>query len=73
MADFTVVHLWEHWATCQRCHEYTRDKTCWPYYEDFIIGAGEPWQERGSYVPICNCCYLELLNEEANSQSDGGS
>jgi hypothetical protein len=74
MADLTVIHLWEHWATCHRCTNYTRSKFAWPYYEDFIIGAGEPWQERGCCVPVCGCCYMELMAQEANSpmQHDAG-
>ena len=70
-ADITVINLWPFWSTCQRCTNPTRDKLGWPYYETFIIGAGEPWQERGGYVPVCRCCYLELLAAEACSTNSG--
>jgi len=63
----TVIRLWEHGAECRRCTNETLSRFGWPYYEEFIIGAGEPWQERGAYVTVCCCCYLELLNQEANS------
>lgn len=62
-----VIQLWEHWADCRRCTNPTLSKFCWPYYEDFIIGAGAWWQRPGGYVTVCCCCYLELLNQEANS------
>lgn len=67
MAEFpiTVIELNGRWATCHRCNNPTTAKWCWPYYEDFIIGAGEPWQERGGYVCVCGCCYFELLAAEA--------
>lgn len=61
----TVITLWPIESTCQRCHVGHFDNLGWPYYEDFIIGKGEPWQERGGYVSVCQCCYLELLAAEA--------
>lgn len=63
----TVVRLWEAGAECARCREETRSEFGWPFYEDFIIGKGEAWQKPGGYVTVCSCCYLELLNQEANS------
>lgn len=54
-------------ARCYRCDNPTNARFCWAYYEDFIIGAGQPWQERGGYVPVCGCCYMELLNEDAQA------
>lgn len=63
--DITIINLWPHWATCQRCNNDTLDKCGWPYYEDFIIGAPEPWQETGGYVPVCRCCHDELMAAEA--------
>lgn len=66
-AAITYIELWTFQSTCQRCGELTRDKLAWPYYETFIIGAGEPWQERGGYVPVCECCYLELRAMEAQA------
>ncbi len=63
----TVINLWQFWSTCQRCACLTKDKKGWPYYETFIFGIGEPWQVLGGYVPVCEPCYLELLNEEANT------
>jgi hypothetical protein len=67
-ANITVVCLSPGWFTCHRCaNEYGYDGRgfAWPYYEDFIIGDGEPWQERGGFVSVCRCCYLELLAAEA--------
>ena len=64
-ADITVINLWPAWFTCQRCANEHQDRLGWPYYEDFIIGNGEPWQERGGFVSVCRCCYLELLAAEA--------
>ena len=61
----TVINLWPSWHTCHRCDMQHRDNYGWPYYEDFIIGAGEPWQERGFFVSVCVCCYLELMAAEA--------
>jgi hypothetical protein len=65
MPDISVINLQEFWQTCQRCTNYTRSRTGWPYYEDFIIGAPKFWQEPGGFVPVCACCYLELLAAEA--------
>jgi len=63
----SVIDLWTFQSTCQRCDCLTSAKLGWPYYEDFIIGDGEVWQERGGFVPVCGCCYLELLAMEAQA------
>lgn len=64
-ADITVINLWPRWYPCQRCDNYHQDKFAWPYYEDFIIGKPEAWQDLGGYVSVCKCCYFELLAAEA--------
>lgn len=63
----TVIRLWEPWTYCRRCDNETVSKLGWPFYEDFIIGKGEWWQLTGGFVTVCACCYMELLNQEANS------
>lgn len=63
--DITVINLWTYSAVCQRCTNETDDKFAWPYYETFILGSGQPWQERGGYVPVCRCCHLELMAADA--------
>ena len=64
LAAITVIELWPIVHSCQKCHCDTMARLCWPYYEDFIIGAGEPWQERGGYVPVCEWCYRELVERD---------
>jgi len=64
-AAITVINLWERWTRCARCDNDTPLGFGWEYYEDFIIGEGAPWQERGGCVPVCHCCYLELMAAEA--------
>jgi hypothetical protein len=64
-ADITIIALWPIEFTCQRCDMRHSDKLGWSYYEDFIIGEPAWWQELGGYVPVCKCCYLELLAAEA--------
>lgn len=67
-AAITIVELWPFYSTCQKCGCDTRANLGWPYYEDFIIGKGEPWQERGGFVPVCEWCYRELIElEEARA------
>ena len=63
-ADITAVELWQHWATCQRCTNYTLSKTAWPYYEEFLFGWADYDPAIIGYVPVCECCYLELLNQD---------
>ena len=64
-ADITVIELWTRYTDCYRCGNETPLGFGWPYYETFIIGKGEPWQEHGGGVPVCQCCYMELMNQEA--------
>lgn len=65
LLPITVIELQGRWAICHRCDNPTTSKWGWPYYETFIIGTPEPWQERGGFVSVCGCCYLELLAAEA--------
>ena len=70
IVDITIVELNKRTLTCHRCTNPTQGKYAWPFYEDFIIGAGEPWQERGCFVSVCAHCFVELLNAEAQASSD---
>lgn len=75
MADVTIIELWPWWAECHRCLCPTRSKFCWPYYEEFLFGWADYDPEFVGYVPVCGCCYLELLNQDANDWTSvyGGS
>jgi hypothetical protein len=64
-AAITVIELWPFYSLCYKCGCDTRAKLGWPYYEDFIIGDGEPWQEHGCYAPVCEWCYRELDERES--------
>ena len=75
MVDLTVIHLQEHWQTCHRCTNDTRSRCAWPYYEEFLFGWADYDPDLIGYVPVCNTCYLELLNQDANDWTSvyGGS
>jgi hypothetical protein len=48
---------------------------CWPYYEEFLFGWADYDPDFVGYMPVCECCYLELLNQDANDWTSvhGGS
>ncbi len=57
----TVINLWPHSQSCQRCDAVTNSNRCWPYYEEFLH-PDDTNPDRG-YVPVCGNCYCWLEDQ----------